>query len=107
VILNPRSLRGDLDNIVLTAMRKEPARRYVSVAQFSDDIRRHLEGLPVVARKDTIGYRSGKFIRRHRVGVAATVLVALAIVAGLIAALWEARQARAQRDVARRINTFL
>lgn len=107
VLLNPRSLRGDLDNIVLTAMRKEPSRRYASVAQFSDDIRRHLEGLPVVARKDTIGYRSAKFIRRHRVGIAATALVALAIVGGLIAALWEARQARAQRDVARRINTFL
>jgi len=107
VLFNPRSLRGDLDNIVLTAMRKEPSRRYASVAQLSDDIRRHLEGLPVVARKDTIGYRSAKFIRRHRVGVAATALVALAIVGGFIAALWEARQARAQRDVARRISTFL
>ncbi|MFN2624135.1 MAG: protein kinase [Chthoniobacterales bacterium] len=107
LLLNPRSLRGDLDNIVLTAMRKEPSRRYASVAQFSDDIRRHLEGLPVIARKDAIGYRSAKFIRRHRVGVAATALVALAIVGGLIAALWEARQARAQRDVARRISTFL
>ena len=107
VIPNPRSLRGDLDNIVLMAMRKEPSRRYASVAQFSEDIRRHLEGLPVVARKDTIGYRSAKFIRRHRVGVAATALVALAIVGGLIAALWEARQARGQRDVARRISTFL
>ena len=107
VLFNPRLLRGDLDNIVLTAMRKEPSRRYASVAQLSDDIRRHLEGLPVVARKDTIGYRSAKFIRRHRVGVAATALVALAIIGGLIAALWEARQARAQRDVALRINTFL
>jgi len=107
VLFNPRLLRGDLDNIVLTAMRKEPSRRYASVAQFSDDIRRHLDGLPVVARKDTIGYRSAKFIRRHRVGVAATALVALAIIGGLIAALWEARQARAQRDVALRINTFL
>ncbi len=106
-IRNYRLLRGDLDNIVLMAMRKEPPRRYASVAQFSEDIRRHLEGLPVVARKDTVGYRSGKFIRRHRVGVAATTLVAIAIIAGLIAALWEASQARAQRDVAQRINTFL
>jgi serine/threonine-protein kinase len=104
---NPKSLRGDLDNIVLMAMRKEPSRRYTSVAQFSDDIRRHVEGLPVVARKDTVGYRSAKFIRRHRVGVAAATLVALAIIAGLIVALWEARQARAQRDVAQRISTFL
>ena len=106
-IRNPKSLRGDLDNIVLMAMRKEPSRRYASVAQFSEDIRRHVEGLPVVARKDTVGYRSAKFIRRHRVGVAAAALVTLAIIAGLIAALWEARQARAQRDVAQRINTFL
>ena len=87
---NPKSLRGDLDNIVLMAMRKEPSRRYASVAQFSEDIRRHLEGLPVVARKDTVGYRSAKFIRRHRVGVAAAFLVAVAIIAGLIAALWQA-----------------
>ena len=106
-IQNPKWLRGDLDNIVLMAMRKEPSRRYASVAQFSEDVRRHLEGLPVVARKDTVGYRSAKFIRRHRVGVAAAALVTLAIIAGLIAALWEARQARAQRDVAQRINTFL
>jgi predicted Ser/Thr protein kinase len=103
----PRLLRGDLDNIVLMAMRKEPARRYASVAQFSEDIRRHLGGLPVVARKDTMSYRSAKFVRRHRVGVAAATLVATAIIVGLIAALWEARQARAQRDVAQRINTFL
>ncbi len=107
VILNPRLLRGDLDNIVLMAMRKEPSRRYVSVAQFSEDIRRHIEGLPVVARKDTVGYRSAKFIRRHRVAVAAALLVVVAVVVGLIAALWQARQARAQRDVTQRINTFL
>jgi len=114
VIFHPRSLRGDLDNIVAMAMRKEASRRYASVAQFSEDIRRHMDGLPVVARKDTVGYRSAKFIRRHRVGVAAAALVSAAIIAGLIAALWEARQARAQegqaraqRDVAQRINTFL
>ena len=104
---NQRRLRGDLDNIILMAMRKEPSRRYASVAQFSEDIRRHGEGLPVLARKDTIGYRSAKFIRRHRVGVAAATLVAGAIVAGLIVSIWEARQARAQRDVTQRINTFL
>lgn len=106
-IRNQRLLRGDLDNIVLMAMRKEPSRRYASVAQFSEDIRRHVEGLPVVARKDTVGYRSAKFIRRHRVGVTAASLVAIAIIAGLIVALWQARQARAQRDVAQRISTFL
>jgi serine/threonine protein kinase/tetratricopeptide (TPR) repeat protein len=111
---NPKSLRGDLDNIVLMALRKEPSRRYVSVAQFSDDIRRHVEGLPVIARKDTVSYRSAKFVRRNRVGVAAATLVAVAIIAGLVVALWEAQNARRQRTVAERerlkaqqINTFL
>src|SRR5205807_10034495 len=60
-IHHSRSLRGDLDNIVLMALRKEPERRYQSVEQFSEDIRRHLESRPVHARKDTFGYRSGKF----------------------------------------------
>jgi serine/threonine-protein kinase len=104
---NSKRLKGDLDNIVLMALRKEPARRYSSAGQFSEDIRRHLEGLPVIARRDTVGYRTSKFVARHRLAVAATGLVALAIVGSLLIALWEARQARAQRDVARRINTFL
>ncbi|MGI9088870.1 MAG: serine/threonine protein kinase, partial [Chthoniobacterales bacterium] len=109
-----RWLRGDLDNIVLMAMRKEPARRYASAGQFSEDIRRHLEGLPVMARKDTFAYRSSKFVARNRIAVAAALLVALAVVAGLIVSLREAGNARRQRDVAererqkaQRINTFL
>ncbi|PZR74104.1 MAG: hypothetical protein DLM73_09100 [Chthoniobacterales bacterium] len=113
-IRNPKSLRGDLDNIVLKTMRKEPARRYASVGQFSEDIRRHLEGLPVIARKDTIAYRTSKFVARNRIAVAAAILIALAILAGLIVSLWEAGNARRQRDVAQRerskaerINKFL
>src|SRR5262249_55002055 len=66
-----RQLEGDLDNIVLKAMRKEPQRRYASAEQFSEDIRRYLLGRTVIARKDTLGYRSGKFVRRHKAGVAA------------------------------------
>ena len=104
---NSKRLKGDLDNIVLMALRKEPARRYSSAGQFSEDIRLHLEGLPVIARRDTVGYRTSKFVGRHRLAVAATALVALAIVGSLLIALWETRQARAQRDVARRISTFL
>jgi serine/threonine protein kinase len=88
-----RSLRGDLDNIVLMAMRKEPVRRYTSVGQFSEDIRRHLEGLPVIARKDTWSYRSSKFVRRHKVGMLGAALVLLALVAGIIAFAIEARVA--------------
>src|SRR4029077_4830749 len=72
-ITNRKSLRGDLDNIVLMAMRKEPSRRYSSVGQFSADIQRHLEGLPVIARKDTVAYRTSKFVKRHPFGVAAAV----------------------------------
>ncbi|MEW6212330.1 MAG: protein kinase [Acidobacteriota bacterium] len=92
-----RRLAGDLDNIVLMAMRKEKERRYSSVEQFSEDIRRHLAGLPVIARKDTLSYRAGKFIRRHRVGVIAAVLIVIALLAGLGATLWQARVARAER----------
>jgi len=78
-----RRLGGDLDNIVLMALRKEPERRYASVEEeFSEDIRRHLEGLPVIARKDTLGYRSTKFIKRNKAGVIAalTMLVLLAVI---------------------------
>ncbi len=101
-IPTPKLLRGDLDNILLMAMRKEPARRYTSVGQFSEDIRRHLEQLPVIARKDTLRYRSEKFIRRHKVGVAAAILIALSLVGGMVATVWEARRATQQRDRAER-----
>ena len=101
-IRNQKFLRGDLDNIVLMALRKEPERRYASVGQFSEDIRRHLDGLPVIARPGTVPYRSGKFIRRHKVGVATATLLGLSLVGGIIATIWEARRATAQRDRAER-----
>jgi non-specific serine/threonine protein kinase/serine/threonine-protein kinase len=97
---NPKSLRGDLDNIVLMAMRKEPARRYSSVGQFSEDIRRHLEALPVIARKDTWRYRSEKFIKRNRVGVAAATLLVLSLLAGIVATAWQAQRATDQARIA-------
>jgi serine/threonine-protein kinase len=75
-----RQLAGDLDNILLMAMRKEPARRYQSVEQFSEDIRRYLAGMPVVARKDTFGYRAGKFIRRHKAGVTILALLLIMVI---------------------------
>lgn len=96
--LHPSLLRGDLDNIVAKALRKEPARRYGSVAQLAEDLRRHAEGLPVTARRDTFGYRMGKFVRRNRVGVAAAALVTLALVGGLAATSWQAHAARRERD---------
>lgn len=90
-----RRLRGDLDNIVLMALRKEPDRRYASVEQFSEDIRRHLEGLPVIARPATIGYRASKFIQRHKAGVAATALIVVTLIGGMIGI--NQQRARAER----------
>jgi non-specific serine/threonine protein kinase/serine/threonine-protein kinase len=97
-----RTLAGDLDTIVLTALRKEPARRYASVAEFSEDVRRYLAGLPVAARKDTLAYRAGKFVRRHTAGVAAAALVLLSLLAGVASTLWQSRMARAERTRAER-----
>ncbi len=97
-----RNLKGDLDNIILMALRKEPLRRYASVEQFSEDIRRHLEGLPVSARSDTFSYRTGKFIQRHKAGVAAAALIVLSLIAGLITTVWQARRAQAQQAKAER-----
>jgi len=106
-ILHPRFLRGDLDNIVLMAMRKEPARRYSSVGQFSEDIRRHVEGLPVIARKDTVAYRTSKFVGRHRMGVVAAALILLSLLGGIVATLIQVRTARRERAKAEAISIFL
>ena len=84
------------------AMRKEPQRRYASVEQLSEDVLRHLEGRPVIARTDTFGYRAGKFVRRHRAAVAAAGLIVLALVAGLVMTLREKRVAEVQRARAER-----
>ena len=97
-----RRLRGDLDNIVLKALRKEPERRYASVEQFSEDIRRHLEGLPVIARPDTLAYRGSKFVRRHKWAVIAAGLVVLALLGGMAATLREASIAQTERESAER-----
>ncbi|MGA7078855.1 MAG: protein kinase, partial [Terriglobales bacterium] len=92
-----RKLRGDLDTIVMKALRKEPERRYGSVAEFSQDIERYLAGVPVRARKATIAYRSGKFLHRHREALAAALTV-LAIVAGM--AIWQMHRFSRQRATA-------
>ena len=97
-----RRLAGDLDNILLKALRKESERRYASVQEFSEDLRRHLEGLPVLARPDTLSYRTSKFITRHKAGVAAVLVVALTLLSGTIITGWQARVARRERDKAER-----
>src|SRR5262245_15575945 len=101
-IRNPQSLRGDLDNIALMALRKEPERRYDSVMQFSEDIRRHLEGLPVIARKDTLGYRSAKFMQRHKAGAAATVLFLTLVISFIVSFAVKSAQVTRERDNYRR-----
>lgn len=107
-IPNPKSLRGDLDNIILKALRKEPERRYLSVEQFSEDIRRHLIGLPVTASKDTFSYRASKFVRRNRVGVAAFGLILLTLIGGLAATLYQRNKAEQRfNDVRQLANSFL
>jgi serine/threonine protein kinase len=95
-----RRLRGDLDNIVLMALRKEPQRRYAGAEQFAEDIRRHLQHLPVIARTDTLGYRTASFIRRHTLGVVATGVALAALLAGIVVTTWEARVAGVQRESA-------
>lgn len=83
-----RALSGDLDNIVLTAMRKEPSRRYASAAELSEDIRRYLEGHPVKARKDTVSYRTGKFMQRHRTAFFAAAIAVPVLASVAAAGLW-------------------
>jgi serine/threonine protein kinase len=92
-----RRLRGDLDNIILKALRKEPSRRYAGVGSFADDVQRHLANRPVRARPDTLSYRASKFVQRNKIGVAAAALFLLSLVGGIIATAWQARVARAER----------
>ncbi len=110
-----RILPADLDTIVAMATREEPARRYASAEQLSEDLRRWLDGLPVKARRDTFPYRSGKFLKRHKAGVVAAALVALSLVVGIVATarqarIAEAEHARAERrleDVRKLASSFL
>jgi serine/threonine-protein kinase len=102
-----RRLKGDLDNICLMSMRKEPRRRYGSVEQLSEDIGRVLEGLPVRARKPTFSYRSSKFVRRHKLSVAATVVFLLSIVAFSTTIVRERNRAEKEAAKAEAISRFL
>lgn len=102
LLTNPKPLRGDLDNIILKSLRKEAERRYSSVEQFSEDIRRYIVGLPVVASADTWAYHAAKFIRRNRLAFNASVLILLTLIGGLAATLWQNQIARRERDRAER-----
>ena len=103
-----RRLRGDLDNILLRALQKDPQRRYSSVEQFSEDLRRHLSHQPVLARPDTLAYRLLKFTRRRRGAVVAGAAIILSLAGGIVVALREARTANQNLLQVRRLaNTFV
>jgi tetratricopeptide (TPR) repeat protein len=109
-----RALRGDLDTIVLTAMQKEPARRYGSAEQLEADVRAHLAGMPLTAHQESTFSRGRKFVRRHRIGVAtaggvALLLVAFAVVATIQSIRIGAQAARitVERDRAEQVSGFL
>ncbi|MDQ2855595.1 MAG: protein kinase, partial [Acidobacteriota bacterium] len=95
-----RRLAGDLDNILLKALRKEPERRYASVQEFSEDINRNLRGLPVTASPDTLGYRARKFTQRHKAAVLAAAIVLITLSSATAITTWQARVARHERDKA-------
>jgi serine/threonine protein kinase/formylglycine-generating enzyme required for sulfatase activity len=95
-----RMLSGDLDTIVLTALREDPARRYPTVDRLASDLRRHLDGLPVSARPDSWSYRASKFVRRNKLVVGAAVLLLLALVGGFTASTLLYFQKETQRRLA-------
>ncbi|HMW03239.1 MAG TPA: serine/threonine-protein kinase, partial [Acidobacteriota bacterium] len=94
-----RRLRGDLDNIVILALAKEPAARYSSVEQFSEDVARFLDGRSVRARYPSLGYRAGKFFKRYAVQIMAVTCISLSLVSGTGIAFWQARRAEIQHQV--------
>ena len=100
-----RRLAGDLDNIILRAMQKEPERRYPSVQHLMDDLRRHLEHRPVAARPDSLAYRAGKFLRRNQLMMALAVPVALALIGSAAVAQYQAHIARERFQQVRKLAT--
>ncbi len=102
-----RRLKGELDTIALTALEKDPSRRYISVEQFAEDIRRHLADLPIQARPGPIGRRISKFVRRNPLLASTAAAVFLSLIAGLGILLYQVREANAEKDRAESINAFL
>jgi eukaryotic-like serine/threonine-protein kinase len=104
----PPGLGDELDSILLMALRKEPERRYGSVQEFAADIERYLDHLPVKARPDTIAYRTGKYVRRHWVGLVAAAIALAGICGGAGVAIYQARIAQQRfQDVRQLANSFL
>jgi eukaryotic-like serine/threonine-protein kinase len=102
-----RRLRGDLDTILLMALRREPERRYPSARAFADDLGRHLAGHPVTAQPDTMRYRAGKFASRHRAAVVAAMIILITLSGGLAGTSWQAAAARREAQRAEQVKDFL
>jgi tetratricopeptide (TPR) repeat protein len=102
-----KRLKGELDTIVLTALEKDPPRRYISVEQFAEDIRRHLSNLPIQARPASIGRRVTKFVRRNRLLAVVAAVLLVSLIAGLSITLYQVRQAHVEKAGVERINAFL
>jgi serine/threonine protein kinase len=99
-----RALRGDLDNIIAKALKKLPAERYSTVAALGEDLQRYLRKQPVSTRADSISYRVGRFVSRNRAAVGATTVALLTVVAASGVSMWQAHEARMQRDHARALS---
>ena len=102
-----RELNVELDSILAKALQKSAAERYANAAAFADDVRRYLNDEPLAARPDTLGYRALKFMRRHRLGVAATLAIVVTLAAGIAATLWQAREVRTQQAKAEDLIEFM
>lgn len=102
-----KRLKGDIDNIVLKALRKEPERRYGSADQLLQDILRYQNNLPVAARPENTAYLTGKFVRRHRTGVSGALIIALVLIFTAIYSIKQARTAETERQKAWQVVTFL
>jgi serine/threonine-protein kinase len=102
-----KALAGDLDTIVLKALKKRPADRYETVSAFAEDLERYLTGRPVLARPDSRWYRTTKFVRRNALAVGAAAAVVAAVLAGAGIAVWQARVARAEQSRAESVKDFV
>ena len=102
-----RTLRGDLETIVAKALKKKPVERYASVTAFADDVQRYLDNRPLLARPDSLAYRTRKFARRHRVGVGISILAAIGLIVGISGIAWQAHIARREAERSERSRVFL
>ena len=102
-----KQISGDIDAIIYKALHKDPERRYASVEALVTDLERYQNNLPVYAQPDTFSYRAGKFVRRHKLGIAAVAVIFLVLIGGIVATMWQAEQARQNAREAEQVSAFL